>query len=163
MWTITVPLPHSPLTLPSFLQSSNLTVSSSPPTEFHASHNISHYLRAAYALVLFWFSVIGPCASHFPQILLLFSSSKQAQLMHGWEWQAWKLWDVPISIPKAAWRVLNFLTSHLEVSIFSHRNVNKVVVSFPATLLHEWRMSMGFSLENFYRTNSLGRCFKWMT
>lgn len=153
--------PQSSLILPSFLQSSDLTDSSSPPTKFHASHNISHYLRAAYTLVPSWFSVIG--ASHFPQILFLFSSSEQAQFMHGWEQQAWKLWDDPISIPRAAWRVLNFLTSHLEVSIFSHRNVNEVGVSFPATLLHEWRVPMGFGLENFYKTNSLGRCFKWMT
>ena len=44
--------------------------------------------------------------------------------------------DVPISIPRAAVRFLNFLTSHLEVSLFAHRNVNKVEVSFPATLIN---------------------------
>lgn len=33
--------------------------------------------------------------------------------------------DVPISIPRAA-VVLNLLSSHLEVSLFAHRNANKV-------------------------------------
>lgn len=44
--------------------------------------------------------------------------------------------DVPISIPRAAVRVLNSLTSHLDVSLFAHRNVNRVEVSSPATLIN---------------------------
>ena len=40
--------------------------------------------------------------------------------------------DVPIFISRAAVRVLNSLTSHLEVSLFACRNVNREEVGFPA-------------------------------
>lgn len=84
-----------------------------------------------------WF-LSAICASHFPSkeeqnLFLLWSGPAQARVRTaGGQFAG----DVPISIPRAAVRVLNFLTSHLDVSLFAHRNVNKVEVSSPATLIN---------------------------
>lgn len=59
------------------------------------------------------FVLVCICAFYFPSNTS--SAPNLAQLRNGWGWQEWKAVEaVPISIPRAAIRVLNSLTSHLE-------------------------------------------------
>lgn len=52
--------------------------------------------------------------------------------MHRGEWQEWGMWAVPICSLSAELKVINILTSYLQVSIFSQRNEDEVGVSLPA-------------------------------